>query len=97
MLIVAQEFEMASHTTSPIRVGQVLEIGFPTFRPRITIRSERELTVEIVPATILVSPTRSSTGQSRFAMAWSISHGRNTSEARSFTCLILVPATHTPR
>ncbi len=40
--------EMASHTTSPLRVGQVLEIGFPTFTPRITIRSERELIVEIL-------------------------------------------------
>ena len=29
-------------------VGQVLEIGFATFTPRITIHSERELTVEIV-------------------------------------------------
>ena len=28
--------------------GRVLEIGFPTFTPRITFRSERELTVEIV-------------------------------------------------
>ena len=87
---------MASHTTSLIRVGQVLEIGFPTFRPRITIRSERELTVEIVPATILVSPTRSSTRQSRFAMAWSISHGRNTSEARSYTCSISIRVRHIP-
>jgi hypothetical protein len=26
----------------------VLEIGFPTFTPRITVHSERELTVEIV-------------------------------------------------
>ena len=39
---------MALQTTPPLRVGQVLEIGFPTFRPRITVRSERELTVEIV-------------------------------------------------
>ena len=35
-------------TTSPLRVGQVLEIRFPTFTPRITIHTERELTVEIV-------------------------------------------------
>jgi hypothetical protein len=35
-------------TTSPLRVGQVLEISFPTFTPRITIHSERELTVAIV-------------------------------------------------
>jgi len=35
-------------TTSPLRVGRVLEISFPAFTPRITIRSEREPTVEIV-------------------------------------------------
>jgi hypothetical protein len=34
--------------TAPLCVGQVLEIRFPTFTPRITIRSERELTVEII-------------------------------------------------
>jgi hypothetical protein len=39
---------MASQTTSPLRVGQVLDIVFPTFTPRITVHSERELTVEIV-------------------------------------------------
>jgi hypothetical protein len=39
---------MASQTASPFAVGQVLEITFPTFTPRITLRSERELTVEIV-------------------------------------------------
>jgi hypothetical protein len=39
---------MAPQTTSPLPIGQVLEIGFPSFTPRITIRSERELTVEIV-------------------------------------------------
>jgi molybdenum cofactor biosynthesis MoaF-like protein len=39
---------MASQTTSPLRIGQVLEISFPPFTPRITINSERELTVEIV-------------------------------------------------
>ena len=33
---------------SALRVGQALEIGFPVFTPRITIRSERKLTVEIV-------------------------------------------------
>ncbi len=37
-----------SHPISPLPVGRVLEIGFPTFTPRITICSERELTVEIV-------------------------------------------------
>ena len=39
---------VVSQPTSPLPVGQVLEIGFRTFTPRITIRSERELTVEIV-------------------------------------------------
>jgi len=39
---------MASQTASPLRAGQVLQISFPTFTPRITIRSDRELTVEIV-------------------------------------------------
>jgi hypothetical protein len=39
---------MASQPTSPLAVGQVLEITFATFTPRITIRSERELIVEII-------------------------------------------------
>jgi hypothetical protein len=39
---------MLSQPTSPLRVGQVFEISFPTFTPRITVLSERELTVEIV-------------------------------------------------
>jgi hypothetical protein len=39
---------MASQNALPIGIGQVLEITFPTFTPRITVRSERELTVEIV-------------------------------------------------
>jgi hypothetical protein len=33
---------------SPLCFGQVLEIAFPTFTPRITIHSECELTVEII-------------------------------------------------
>jgi len=40
--------KMASQDGSPLRVGQVLEIEFATFTPRITVRSERQLTVEIV-------------------------------------------------
>ena len=39
---------MTSQPASPLLVGQVLEIGFATFTPRITIHSERELTVEII-------------------------------------------------
>ena len=33
---------------SALRVGQVLEIAFPAFTPRITFLSDRELTVQIV-------------------------------------------------
>jgi hypothetical protein len=39
---------MASQPKSPLPVGQVLEISFASFTPRITIHSERELTVEII-------------------------------------------------
>ncbi len=39
---------MAPGKSTPFEVGQVFEISFPTFTSRITIRSERELTVEIV-------------------------------------------------
>jgi hypothetical protein len=39
--------KIVSQAAPPLRAGQVLEIHFPTFTPRITIRSERELTVEI--------------------------------------------------
>ena len=38
----------AARPTTRLPVGQVLEISFATFTPRITIRSERELTVEII-------------------------------------------------
>ncbi|HEY1604767.1 MAG TPA: hypothetical protein VGF77_04145 [Allosphingosinicella sp.] len=34
--------------TSPLAVGTVLEIAFPSFTPRITIRSARELTVDVL-------------------------------------------------
>jgi hypothetical protein len=34
--------------TSLLAVGRVFEIGFAPFTPRITIRSEHQLTVEIV-------------------------------------------------
>jgi len=45
---VEKELEVARQTTRPLPVRLVIEIGFPAFTPRITIRSERELTVEIV-------------------------------------------------
>jgi hypothetical protein len=39
---------MALQSASPLPAGRVIEIGFATFTPRITIHSERELTVEII-------------------------------------------------
>jgi hypothetical protein len=39
---------MSSPAISPLAVGQVLEIEFAAFTPRITFNSERKLTVEIV-------------------------------------------------
>jgi hypothetical protein len=39
---------MASQPSSPLRTGLVFQINFPTFTPRITVRSGRELIVEIV-------------------------------------------------
>jgi hypothetical protein len=39
---------VAGQPNSLFPTGRVLEIGFPTFTPRITFRSERKLTVEIV-------------------------------------------------
>lgn len=39
---------MVSQCASALHVGQVLEIDFPTFRSRINIHSDRDLTVEIV-------------------------------------------------
>jgi hypothetical protein len=39
---------MTSPLAAPLRVGQVFELVFPSFTSHITIRSESELTVEIV-------------------------------------------------
>jgi hypothetical protein len=39
---------MTSEARSPLGAGQVLEIKFPRFTARITIHSQRELTVDIV-------------------------------------------------
>ena len=38
---------------SPLPAGQVIEIQFAKFTPRVTIRSERELTVEVVAGAYL--------------------------------------------
>jgi hypothetical protein len=35
-------------TQSPLHAGQVIEVTFPAFTPRLTIHSDRELSVEIV-------------------------------------------------
>jgi hypothetical protein len=37
-----------SSLVSPLRVGQILEITYPAFTPRIAIHSEHKLTVEII-------------------------------------------------
>src|SRR5262249_25827154 len=42
------ETAVTSHPTALLRAGRVIEITFPPFTPRITIRSEHELTVDIV-------------------------------------------------
>ena len=39
---------MPAQPTSLLPVGHVLEISFASFTPRVTIRSERELIVEII-------------------------------------------------
>lgn len=39
---------MSSIAASNLRVDQTLEIAFPSFTPRITFNSARELTVEIL-------------------------------------------------
>jgi hypothetical protein len=46
--LFSRSFEMTAQPASPLRVGQVLEIDFPAFKPRITVDSDRELTVEVV-------------------------------------------------
>lgn len=43
-----QSGSMTAQPTSPLHAGQVLEISFPTFTPRITVKSDRELTVEVI-------------------------------------------------
>jgi hypothetical protein len=45
---IPQELVMASQPTSTLRPGQVIDIHFRAFTPRITLLSDRELTVEIV-------------------------------------------------
>jgi hypothetical protein len=42
------ELEMALRPASALPVGRMLEISFATFTSRITVRSECELTVEII-------------------------------------------------
>jgi hypothetical protein len=44
----SQGGRLVAQSTSLFPAGQVLEISFAPFTPRITIHSERELTVEII-------------------------------------------------
>jgi hypothetical protein len=46
--MLRRRLEMAAQSKSLLPVGRVFEIGFSTFTPRITICSDRELTVEII-------------------------------------------------
>jgi hypothetical protein len=88
---------MSSPAASPLRVGQVLEIKFPTFTPRITFRSERELTVEIIAGDNRGFSDTVEYRLLRFAMGLCFFLGRNTSEAPSCTCSIWIPVTYTPQ
>jgi hypothetical protein len=61
---------MAWQATSPLRAGEVLEISFPAFKPRITVHSERELTVEIVAGDNIGFADTVDMRQLGFAMGW---------------------------
>jgi hypothetical protein len=88
---------MASQPASPLVIGQVLEITFPTFTPRITLRSERELTVEIVAGDRVGFSDTVAYEAVAIRDDLVFLTGRNLSAARSFTCLISPLARHTPR
>ena len=45
--------EMNWTSTTPLRVGQVIEISFATFTLRIIIRADREPTVEVIAGAYL--------------------------------------------
>ena len=49
--LISRGGNLASASSSLISVGQVFEISFATFTPRITIRSVNELSVEIIAGT----------------------------------------------
>jgi hypothetical protein len=85
----------ATQSASPLHVGQVLEFHFENFTPRITIHSERELTVDVIEGNYIGSPTQSSMKPWPFEMTWSCFRGRNTMEAQSCTCSISAQAPHT--
>jgi len=90
-------FETNSPTITPLRAGQVLKIVFGSFTPRIIVHSERELTVEIIAGD---NAGFSDTVEYEAVVvrdALVVSHGRNTLEAPSCTCSILLPARHTQR
>ena len=87
---------MALQPTSPLLVGQVLEIGFASFTPRITIHSERELTVEIIAGDNIGFTDTVEYEAVAIRDGLAILRGRNTSEARSCTCSTLLQARHTP-
>ena len=87
---------MTSQSISPISIGQVLEITFPTFTPRITILSERKLTVEIITGDPFTDTVDYEAVPIRDGLVM-LSPGKNTSGARSCTCSISPLLGRTPR
>ena len=86
---------MASQPASLLPVGQVLEIGFATFTPRITIQSERELTVEIIAGDNVgfsdtVEYEAVTVRDGPVILSWQEHIGS------TYTCLIPLPMRHTP-
>jgi hypothetical protein len=88
---------MASQPPSPLAARRVLEITFTPFTPRITIRSEHELTVEIITGdnvgfcdTVEYEAIAVRDDRSFF-------RGRSTMEPRSCTCSISTPSPPTRR
>ena len=79
---------MAAQSKSSLPVGRVFEIGFATFTPRITIGSDRELTVEIITGDNIGFSDTVTYEAVAVRDGLVVFHGRSTLEARSCTFLI---------
>jgi hypothetical protein len=88
---------MTSQPAPPLLTGHVLEISFATFTPQITVHSERQLTVEIIAGEGIGFSDTVEYEAVAVRDDLSFFPGRNTSAARSSTCLISVPLARTPR